>query len=146
MPNIATVLKTEISRVARKEARNETQMLKKASSQHRTDLASMKRRVTTLEQQIKRVLRASGKGESPDKQEGTAVNYRYSAKGLSALRRRLGLSAIQLATLIGVSDQSVNKWEQEKSIPRAKHLPAIAALRDISKKDAAARLSELGAD
>jgi len=44
MPNIATLLKTEISRVARKELRGESQALKKAVSAHRSEIAALKRR------------------------------------------------------------------------------------------------------
>lgn len=37
MPNIATILKAEIARVARKETRADTQQLKKASAHYRSD-------------------------------------------------------------------------------------------------------------
>ena len=40
MPNIATVLKDEISRIARKEIRSETAVVKKASAQYRRDIAA----------------------------------------------------------------------------------------------------------
>jgi len=39
MPNIATVLKEEIRRLARKEAKAQVAMLKKASAQQRRDTA-----------------------------------------------------------------------------------------------------------
>ena len=39
MPNIATVLREEILRLARKEARTQIGALKKASAQHRRDIA-----------------------------------------------------------------------------------------------------------
>jgi hypothetical protein len=49
MPNIASVLKDEISRDARKEIRGETASLKKALSAYRTDLATLKHRAQALE-------------------------------------------------------------------------------------------------
>ena len=49
MLNIATVLKAEITRVARRQVRGETLRLKKASGQYRTDIAALKRRVAALE-------------------------------------------------------------------------------------------------
>ena len=52
MPNIATVLKEEISRLARKEIRNETAILKKGSAQHRRDIAALKRQVSTLQKKV----------------------------------------------------------------------------------------------
>lgn len=54
MPNIAIALKSEISRLARKEIRAETGSLKKAASQYRSQLAALKRRVETLERQLRR--------------------------------------------------------------------------------------------
>ena len=44
MPNIASVFKDEIVRVARKEIRNELAALKKASTTHRAEIAALKRR------------------------------------------------------------------------------------------------------
>ena len=65
---------------------------------------------------------------------------RFSAKGLAAHRRRLGLSAAALARLLGVSALSIYKWESGKVRPRAKQIEAIAALRGMGKREAAERL------
>ena len=48
MPNIASVLKDEILRLARKEVRRELEGLKKASAQYRSDIAALKRQVIAL--------------------------------------------------------------------------------------------------
>lgn len=143
MPNIATILKTEISRVARKEARADTQPLKKASALHRSDIAALKRRITVLEKLVARLGKAAAKTTpaAPVEQPGGA--FRFSASGLQAQRKRLGLSASEVALLLGVSDQSVYKWENGKTRPRASQFASIAALRGLGKKEAAARLNEL---
>lgn len=142
MPNIATVLKTEISRVARKEARADTQPLKKASAHHRSDIAALKRRITALEQLVARLGKAAAKAPAaPVEQPGGG--FRFSANGLQTQRKRLGLSASEVALLLGVSDQSVYKWENGKTRPRASQFASIAALRGLGKKEAAARLNEL---
>lgn len=144
MPNIASVLKEEIARVARKEARGETQGLKKASAQYRSDIAALKRRIQALEQQVKRLGKAgSRKAAAASSGEEGGTSLRFSAKGLAAQRRRLGLSAAAVATLLGVSGQSVYKWEDGKTRPRASQIAAIATLRKLSKKEAAARLKAL---
>ncbi|MDP1888271.1 DNA-binding transcriptional regulator [Polaromonas sp.] len=52
----------------------------------------------------------------------------------------MGLSASEAASLLGVSDQSVYKWESGKTRPRASQFASIAALRGMSKKEAASRL------
>ena len=52
MPNIAAVLKDEISRIARKEIRSETAVLKKASAQYRKEIAALKRQVSNLQGKV----------------------------------------------------------------------------------------------
>ena len=146
MPNIATVLKDEIARVARKEVRGELLKLKKASAQYRSEIAALKRRAQSLEQQLGRLGRGTAKkaeAATPDEPAGTAL--RFSAKGLAKQRQRLGISAASAAALMGVSALSVYKWESGSTRPRASQLPAIASLRKLSKSQAAARLAELAA-
>lgn len=132
MPNIATVLKAEITRVARKELRGESQGLKKAVRQYRTDIAALKRRLAALEKQITRLSRFSSKKALPTAGDGPAGNLRFSAKGLIGHRRRLGLSAAAVAKLLQVSVQSVYRWETGKARPRATQIAAIDSKRSFN--------------
>lgn len=150
MPNIANLLKSEIARVARKEIRGETSSHKKAIAAYRSEIAALKRRLLDIEKQLKRVGRSPVNGASAastaaqgDDGEPRGRKVRFSATGLAAQRKRLGLSAEACGALIGATGQSVYKWEAGKARPRAKHLPAIAALRKMGKKEAAAQLAAL---
>ena len=143
MPNIASVLKTEIARVARKEVRGELESLRKASSAYRSQIAALKRRVQTLEQDLRRLGKTKAPAASAAADETPSSTLRFSAKGLASQRVRLGLSAEDCGRLLGTSGQSVYNWEGGATHPRAKHLPAIAALRTLSKKDAAAVLAPI---
>jgi DNA-binding transcriptional regulator YiaG len=143
MPNIAALLKIEITRIARKQVREETQPLKKAIAPYRSEIATLKRRTQALEQQIKRLSKVAAKAIPAKEESDTA--HRFSAKGLAKNRQRLGLSALDFGKLIDASALSVYKWEQGKVRPREKHLQAIAAIRTIGKKEAGARLEQLGA-
>lgn len=147
MPNIASLLKSEISRIARKEIKAEITALRKAATTHRSEIAALKRRVQSLEQQLKRVGRTATRqaAAAPTDDESSTGGLRFSAKGLKSLRQRLGLSAAECGLLVGASDQSIYKWEEGKVRPRARHLPAIAALRGLGKKEAAAKLEALRA-
>jgi ribosome-binding protein aMBF1 (putative translation factor) len=147
MPNIASVFKEEIARLARKEVRSQTAELKKASAQHRAHIAALRRRIDELERQLKRVGMAPTRGPAPRGQaDGVAgTPRRFTAAWLAAQRRKLGLSAADFAALLGVSGQSVYKWEQGGARPRASQLEAIAALRGIGKREATARLEKLRA-
>jgi hypothetical protein len=44
---------------------------------------------------------------------------------------------------MGVSGQSIYKWETGKATPRAAQLKAIAATRTLGKREVAARLAAL---
>lgn len=142
MPNIASILKEEIARVARKELRTSTDRLKQIATQHRSELAALKRRITALEQALAKLQKGASRAQpaAAAEAESDGKAFRYSAKGLIAQRKRLGLSAAQLARLLDVSVQSVYKWEEGAARPRARHFPAIAELRAMGRRDVAARL------
>jgi DNA-binding transcriptional regulator YiaG len=146
MPNIQSLLKSEIARIARKEVRAETERLKKSSTSYRSQIASLKRSVAALEKQLNRQRGAAAApafAAGEEEERAGRRGFRFSAKGLAAQRRRLGLSAREVALLLGVSSLSVYKWEQGKARPRAKQMEAISQLRRMGKKEAAARLSEV---
>ena len=138
MPNIATIFKEEISRLARKELRGESAALKKASAQYRSDIAALKRQVQSLERQVAKLMKSSPKEEVKQSESVEGRATRFSAKRLLAHRTRLGLSAAEMGVLLAASGQSIYKWEQGKTRPRANHMPAIAALRTLKKDSAAA--------
>ena len=52
MPNIATVLKQEITRLARKEVNAGTKVIRKSNAQYRRDIAQVKRQVAALSKQV----------------------------------------------------------------------------------------------
>lgn len=143
MPNIATVLKQEIARVARKELRAQTETLKKTVAALRSEVNALKRRTQEVEAQQRKAARAKPRPTPAAAEPADGKGVRFSAKGLASNRRRLGLSAADLGLLVGASGQSVYLWENGKTQPRAKQLPAIAALRGIGKREAAERLAAL---
>lgn len=143
MPNIASILKAEISRVARKEVRGEIAALKKAAAVHRTDIAALKRRAQTLEQEVRRWRKPSPKVAAAETEETSSRAMRFRAKGLASHRQRLALSADDVGLLVGASGQSVYNWESGKARPRAKHLAGIATLKTMGKKEAAAKIESL---
>jgi DNA-binding transcriptional regulator YiaG len=143
MPNIATVLKNEISRLARKEIRSEAVVLKKASAQYRREIAELKRQVANMQGRVsfleKRVLR-----DVPAQvAEADTKTIRFTAKGLLAQRKRLGLSAESFAKLVGVSGLTIYSWEKGTSRPRKTLLPMLASIRNMGKKEAQARLEQI---
>lgn len=141
MTSLGSVLKNEITRLARKEIRAQIDPVKKANSAHRREIAELKRQVAMLSRQSKAASRASGK-VAREKPEASAP--RFVAKGLRSLRARLGLSAADFGKLAGVSGQSIYNWESGKSVPRKSQLTVLAGLRTLGKREAQARIAESG--
>jgi DNA-binding transcriptional regulator YiaG len=139
MTTFANQLKNEIARIAKKEARAETAQLKQASAKYRSEIAALKRNIAALEAVVKRLSKPQPKATKPVQEPDE--NLRFRADGFGTLRKKLGLSAAQMGKLIGVSALSVYHWEQGKSRPRASHLPAIAAVRRMGKREAMAKLT-----
>lgn len=144
MPNLGTVLKAEISRLARKEIRAEVEALRKASGTYRREIAELKRQVAQLQRNLKQAAKARPAAASAaTSSEDEPSRLRFSAKGLQSLRTKLGLSAADFGKLTGVSGQSIYHWEQGKSLPRKSQLPKLASVRSLGKKEARARLDSM---
>lgn len=141
MANIASLLKSEISRIARKEIRAETETLKKASAQYRSDIAALKRRVAEQERFINKLSKNKPAAAANDKEEETS-QLRFRADGFASLRKKLSLSAADMGKLLGVSLQTIYHWEKGQSKPRTSQLQGIAEVRKLGKRGAAARLAE----
>lgn len=143
MANIATVLKSEISRLARKETRGKVGSLRRAVTTYRSEIAALKRRILELEKQLNRLSKgARAASTRAPVEDGPHAKVRFSAKGLAAQRKRLGLSAHDVGLLVGATGQSIYNWEAGKARPRASHMRAIVALRTLGKRQAEAVLSE----
>ena len=143
MANIATALKSEISRIARKEVRAETQQLKKQSAHYRSQIAALKRQIAALDKKARAMAKSARSAAAAPEAEESVEDLRFRAKGFAAHRRRLGLSAAQTGALLGVSGQSIYHWETGKAKPRASQMPAIAALRKLNKTQAAAAVAQV---
>ena len=133
MPNIGQVLRDEIARISRRESRKQSSALQRASAAHRRDIAALKREIATLRRDLKKT--SSSKSAAVPASSETGVKLRFRADGFRTMRRRLGLSASQLGKLLGVSEQSVYNWETKTATPRASHLPTIARLRTLGKRE-----------
>lgn len=143
MPNIASILKAEISRVARKEVRAEIETLKKASVAHRTSIAEMRRQLSVLEKELRRVAKTAMRPAMADalgNEADTGTKRRFSATRLAAHRAKLGLSAAHYGHLVNVSGQTIYHWEQGKARPRAAQIESLASVRGLSKQEVAERL------
>jgi DNA-binding transcriptional regulator YiaG len=142
MPDVASVLRDEITRLARKEIRQQVGPLKKINAELRRTVSALKSEVAALQRKVKFLEKQETRRlEFAPKESAKAV--RFSPKWVKADRQRLGLSAKDYGALVGVSSLTIYNWESGKSKPRAERLAAWAEVRGIGKREALRRLELL---
>ena len=143
MPNIASVLKAEIARLAKKESKAATSQLKSASVRYRSDIAKLKKLVAGQEKTISRLKRqVQQQPGQPEPAEEALDGVRFSPRSVKAQRQRLGLSALDYGTLVGVSGLTIYNWEHGKVRPRDAQLAALVAVRNLGKREAMKMLAQ----
>jgi DNA-binding transcriptional regulator YiaG len=145
MSSLISSLKSEITRVARKELKGELQSLRKITTGHRSEIAALKRQLKSLASELKAVKRSNRStsspapdADAPEKPSG----IRFTAERFAALRSKLGLTQSELATVLGASALSVHKWEKGAAQPRAAQLVKIASAMKLGKREARALLQQ----
>ena len=143
MPNFNRVFRDEVARLARKEVRSNTDVARRAATQHRKDIAQLKRTITDLERRLAFIEGREKKRLATPPPEAAAEGTRFSPKWVKADRKRLGISAKDYAALVGVSPLTIYNWEHGKTKPRAPQQAAWVAIRGLGKREALRRLEML---
>ena len=143
MPDVASVLRDEISRLARKEIRQQVGPLKKTNAELRRTVSALKKEVATLQRKVRALEKQEKRRREVAPKEGAVKAERFSPKWVKADRQRLGLSAKNYGALVGVSSLTIYSWESGKSRPRAERLAAWAEVRGIGRREALRRLELL---
>lgn len=143
MPNLATVLKDEIRRLARRELRTELDTLRKASAQHRREIAALKRQVDAQQRELRFLEKQEKRRIEKQPSAKVAEKARFSAPGVKSHRTKIGLSAEDYGKLVGVSALTIYNWETGKNRPRDAQLAKLVTVRGIGKREALKRLEML---
>jgi len=148
MSNVAKVLKAEIARISKREAKSATQGIGKSTTWSRKTVADLKRRVLLIEKENKRLVGTVKKyqEESPEKPDEDTKKARLTSKGIRSLRNKLGLSQAGFAKLAGVTTHAVFLWEnKEGSLSlRDKTREALLSIRGLGASEAQEKLAEGG--
>lgn len=102
----------------------------------RRDVAALKREVADLKRQLKFLIKQAQPAGDVDRKEATKL--RPTSHTVIKLRKKLGLTRVQLAKLIGVSTLTVSKWETSGGSVRmrGKAMAGFARVRGIGKREA----------
>jgi len=142
MPNLAAVLKKEIRRLARREVKAEVNAVRRAASQHRHDIARLKRQLQIQERRLAALQSRTSARKQPAESEGLPPGVRFSPRSVRAQRKRLKLSAGQYGQLIGVTGQTVYLWEKGKTRPGKAQFAALVGVRSLGRREALKRLEQ----
>jgi DNA-binding transcriptional regulator YiaG len=145
MPNLATVLKAEITRLSRRVLRPFYVPIKRDVAALKRALAEQKRLVARLAKDNARLVADLNArlAAPPSLSEKELWGARISPKLILSRRKRLGLSRVAFAKLLGVSGGAVVAWEGGRSKPRAAAKAALVAIRKLGKREARHRLAAL---
>ena len=147
--NVAKVLKAEIARISKREAKSATQGIGKSTTWLRKTVADLKRRVLLLEKENKRLVGTVKRyqEESPEKTDEATKKARITSKSIRSLRGRLGLSQAGFAKLVGVTTHAVYLWENKEGALslRDKTKAALLSVRGLGAREAKQKLAESGA-
>ena len=142
MPNVAKVLKEEISRLSRKEARNVTATLAKSNSTLRNTVEELRKEVRGLKAEQKRLSSALSMLAQHTNVALPIDEFHMTSAGFRALRRKLSLTQAQFATLLGLTEGAVFKRESKRGQLQFRG-GSEAALRAVQNIDAAEALERL---
>lgn len=145
MPDIASVLKQEITRLAKKEVRTSISPVKKQTLEFRKAIASLKSQLARIERTMaKLVADASKRMVIPTAAEQDESNVRISPASVKRQRSRLKLSQKEMGQLLGVSTATIVGWESGRTRPRGANKEGFAELRSLGIKAVRARLAKGG--
>ena len=140
MANFATALKEEICRLARREIKAQAIPTRQAIVQYRHEILRLKRMLREQQRRVDVLEQKKSKSSAGGSKNGRLAGLRFSTRSVKAQRRRLGLSAGDYGRLIGVSGLTIYNWEHGRARPRAAQFEALAAVRGITRSEAAERL------
>jgi len=144
--DIASALRTEITRLARKAVRTEIEPLRASIAAQRKQIAALKVELSTMKRDSNRLHKLTKNVVSEKRAaSGDGSHARYSSKSLKSQRARLGLSAEQFGKLLGVSAQTIYNLESNPDQrPRQAAIDGLAIARKMGRREAAEKLAALG--
>ena len=139
MSKFEDAVRAEVLRLVRKELRAQVAPLQK-------EVRELRRAFSQTRKQLAQIEKLTPKQAEPaavpalEASEEEISKSRISGNLIRSLRRRLGITQGQLATLVAVSLSAVTLWETNKRRPTGQNRAAIVALRKLGRREVARML------
>jgi DNA-binding transcriptional regulator YiaG len=146
MSNVVKVLKAEIMRISKREAKSATQWIGKSNKWLRKVVADLNKRLLLLEKENKRLVATVKKYqvESPQKPDEETSKARLTSSGIRSLRKKFRLSQADFGKLVGATTGAVYLWEKKEGALslRDRTKTAILSIRGLGAREAREKLDE----
>ncbi|MFB3885102.1 MAG: helix-turn-helix domain-containing protein [Thermodesulfobacteriota bacterium] len=147
MGKLEGIIKEEIVRLAKKEVRKISVPLAKDVWLLKSTLWKLRRTVSSLERLTAQQASELKKSRTPLEASSEEVKgSRFSPRLIRSLRKRLGISQKELATLAGVTVGAIHQWESGTFVPRAQKKSVLVALRKLGRREVRNLLAEKSAE
>ena len=147
MGKLEGVIKSEIVRLAKRETRKLSFPLKRDVRTLKTVISRLRKSVSTLEKLTAQQQKELRKGRIPLEAPLDEVKKsRFSPRLIRNLRKRLGITQKEMATLAGVTVGAIYQWEQGIFEPRGKKKGILVALRKLGRRAVKRLLEEKGSE
>ena len=135
MPNIMSALKSEISRLARKEAKQVVAPVQRASANYRGLIAGLRKQIDALQNEVAALRRVAPKAENAllATQEPQG-RFWITGKGVRAMRKKTGLTQAKFSKLVGVSVPTIVNWEKVEGKVEIRRKATMARLQELKGK------------
>ena len=136
MAKLESAIKEAIARGARKQVRVVTLPLRREVLRLRRKMLELHKAMTNVRRSAmgwERMLESAPAVPPVSAEEVKAA--RMSPRLVQSLRKRLGLSQMALARLVGVSAPAVAHWEAGEATPAGQNRAALVGLRRVGKRE-----------
>ena len=135
MSNVLKELKSEISRLARREAKAVVSPVRKATANYRSLIAGLRKQVASLQREVAMLKKAV---PAPEKALAAKTEpegrFWITGKGVKAMRKKTGLTQEKFGKLVGVSVPTVVNWEKAKGKVEIRRKETMARLQGLKGK------------
>lgn len=143
MGKVEGIIKSEILRLAKREIRKisvplgrDVRSLKSVVSQIRKTVMALERLATQQQKEL-------SKRKVPLEATPEEIKIsRFSPRLIRSLRKRIGVTQKELATLCGVTVGAIHQWESGMFKPRGEKKGMIVALRKLGRREVRKLLEE----
>ena len=147
MGKVETIIKSEIVRLARREMRKNALPLGREVRSLKSKVSQLRKTVLGLQRLAARQGKEMGKekvhlGAAPEEVKAS----RFSPRLIRSLRKRLGVTQKELATLANVTVGAIYQWEKGIFDPRGEKKGILVALRKLGRREVKAILKEKSAE